>query len=30
MARHTDPKTTLVYFHNLERIEAGAEKFIDF
>ncbi len=30
MARHTDPKTTLVYFHNLERVEAGAEKFIDF
>lgn len=30
MARHTDPKTTLVYFHNLERIEAGAEKFINF
>jgi integrase/recombinase XerC/integrase/recombinase XerD len=30
MARHTDPKTTLVYFHNLQRIEAGAEKFIDF
>lgn len=30
MARHTDPKTTLVYFHNLERIQAGAEKCIDF
>jgi len=30
MARHTDPKTTLVYFHNLDRIQAGAEKFIDF
>ena len=30
MARHSDPKTTLVYFHNLQRIEAGAEKYIDF
>jgi len=30
MARHTDPKTTLVYFHNLDRIQSGAEKFIDF
>lgn len=30
MARHSDPKTTLIYFHNLDRIQAGAEKFIDF
>lgn len=30
MARHTDPKTTLIYFHNLDRIQAGAEKCIDF
>lgn len=30
MARHTDPKTTLIYFHNLSRIEAGAERFISF
>jgi len=30
MARHTDPKTTLVYFHNLDRIQAGAEKCISF
>jgi len=30
MARHTDPKTTLVYFHNLARVEAGAEKHIKF
>jgi integrase/recombinase XerC/integrase/recombinase XerD len=30
MARHTDPKTTLIYFHNLARIEAGAERFISF
>lgn len=30
MARHADPRTTLVYFHNLDRIQAGAEKCIDF
>jgi len=30
MARHTDSKTTLVYFHNLERISLGVEKFIHF
>ena len=30
MARHTDSKTTLVYFHNLERISLGAEKCIHF
>ncbi len=30
MARHTDPKTTLIYFHNLDRIQAGAEKCISF
>jgi len=30
MARHTDSKTTLIYFHNLERISSGAEKFIQF
>lgn len=30
MARHTDPKTTMIYFHNLDRIQAGAEKFISF
>ncbi len=28
MARHTDPKTTMIYFHNLDRIKAGAERFI--
>jgi len=28
MARHTDPKTTMVYFHNQSRIKSGAEKFI--
>jgi len=28
MARHIDPKTTLAYFKNLDRIEHGAEKFI--
>jgi len=30
MARHSDPKTTMIYFHNLERIQAGAEKCISF
>ncbi len=30
MARHTDPKTTLVYVHNLARVEAGAERYIRF
>lgn len=30
MARHTDPKTTMIYFHNLDRIKAGAERFISF
>lgn len=30
MARHSDPGTTMAYFHNLNRIEAGAERFIDF
>lgn len=30
MARHTDSRTTLIYFHNLERISSGAEKFIQF
>ena len=30
MARHSHSKTTLVYFHNLERISLGAEKFIKF
>lgn len=28
MARHTDPKTTMVYFHNLARVESGAERYI--
>ena len=30
MARHTDSRTTLIYFHNLERISSGAEKYISF
>jgi integrase/recombinase XerD len=30
MARHTEPKTTLIYFHNAARIENGAERFIQF
>lgn len=28
MARHSDPRTTLVYFHNADRIRAGAERCI--
>ncbi len=30
MARHSDPRTTMVYFHNLDRVANGAEKFIQF
>jgi len=30
MARHSDPKTTMIYYHNLNRIKAGAEKCISF
>ncbi len=30
MARHSDPRTTQVYFHNVSRVEAGAEKYISF
>lgn len=30
MARHSDPKTTMIYFHNLNRIENAAEKKINF
>ncbi len=30
MARHSDPKITMVYFHNLDRVKAGAERFISF
>lgn len=30
MARHTDPKTTMVYFHNVDRVEAGAERYVHF
>ena len=30
MARHSDPRTTLIYFHNLDRISQGAERFITF
>ncbi|WP_051412054.1 tyrosine-type recombinase/integrase [Halonatronum saccharophilum] len=26
MARHSDPKTTMIYYHNLNRVEEGAEK----
>ena len=28
MARHADPKTTMVYFHNHDRIKTGAERFV--
>ena len=28
MPRHSDPKTTKIYFHNHERIKSGAERFI--
>lgn len=28
MARHSDPKTTMIYFHNHERIKSGAEHFV--
>lgn len=28
MARHSDPKSTSIYFHNLSRISDGAEKYI--
>lgn len=30
MARHSDPKITLTYFHNLERVIQGAERCIRF
>jgi len=30
MARHSSSDTTLIYFHNLDRVEAGAEQFIAF
>lgn len=30
MARHSDPKTTLIYFHNIDRVKEGAEKCITF
>lgn len=30
MARHSDSKTTLVYYHNLDRVKAGAERYINF
>ena len=30
MARHTDPKTTMTYFHNAARMENGAERCIHF
>ncbi len=30
MARHSDPKVTMIYFHNLDRVRAGAERYISF
>jgi len=30
MARHSDPRTTMIYFHNLDRISQGAERYITF
>lgn len=30
MARHGSPATTMIYFHNLDRVKNGAEKFVDF
>ena len=28
MARHSDPKTTMIYFYNHERIKSGAERYV--
>jgi len=28
MARHADPKTTMIYVHNQDRIKSGAERFV--
>lgn len=30
MARHSDPRTTMIYAHNLTRVQDGAEKYICF
>jgi len=30
MARHKKPETTMIYFHNLRRIEQAAERYINF
>ena len=30
MARHTSPQTTMIYFHNMDRVKHGAEKCINF
>lgn len=30
MARHGSPTTTMIYFHNLDRVKNGAERFVDF
>jgi len=28
MDRYSDPKTTMIYFHNLNRLQAGGERSI--
>jgi integrase/recombinase XerD len=28
MARHADPKTTMIYFHNEDRLKCGAERYV--
>lgn len=30
MARHSDPRTTQIYFHNIERVSLAAEKLVHF
>jgi len=30
MARHSSPTTTMIYFHNLDRVKNGAERLVDF
>jgi hypothetical protein len=30
MARHSSPETTMIYFHEIDRIEEPAEQFVDY
>jgi len=30
MARHSDPKTTMIYFHDIDRVKNAAESYINF